>query len=215
MSKQFTGILAALSLLCAGAPAYASVVVDTGPGLSPSGLILRGEPDILDWTQSWWAGKFTLTEATTVSSVEAWMSVHTGGMMRSGIYKASAGLPSHSPLYSIDYMLDGACCGSAWRGAYDLSWSLAAGDYWLTFEPPLDSEFQGSLRMHPADPLPLYAMNIRGQWEYDPYGRDGRDTFGVRISAVPEPATWAMMIMGFGLTGAALRRARETEEQPA
>jgi len=27
-----------------------------------------------------------------------------------------------------------------------------------------------------------------------------------RIAAVPEPATWAMMIIGFGLTGAALRR---------
>jgi hypothetical protein len=27
-------------------------------------------------------------------------------------------------------------------------------------------------------------------------------------SAVPEPATWAMMIMGFGLAGAALRRSR-------
>lgn len=29
-------------------------------------------------------------------------------------------------------------------------------------------------------------------------------------SAVPEPATWAMMITGFGLAGSALRRRRET-----
>lgn len=28
------------------------------------------------------------------------------------------------------------------------------------------------------------------------------------VSAVPEPATWAMMILGFGLAGSALRRAR-------
>ena len=28
-------------------------------------------------------------------------------------------------------------------------------------------------------------------------------------SAVPEPATWAMMIVGFGLAGAAMRRRRE------
>ena len=27
-------------------------------------------------------------------------------------------------------------------------------------------------------------------------------------SAAPEPATWAMMITGFGLTGAAVRRRR-------
>ncbi len=30
----------------------------------------------------------------------------------------------------------------------------------------------------------------------------------VRVAAVPEPATWAMMIIGFGFTGAAMRRQR-------
>lgn len=30
--------------------------------------------------------------------------------------------------------------------------------------------------------------------------------FSLRISAVPEPSTWAMMIVGFGLLGASLRR---------
>lgn len=37
---------------------------------------------------------------------------------------------------------------------------------------------------------------------------DNHDDFVLRatITAVPEPATWAMMITGFGLTGAALRR---------
>lgn len=31
---------------------------------------------------------------------------------------------------------------------------------------------------------------------------------GVRISTVPEPATWLMMILGFGMTGFALKRRR-------
>jgi len=30
----------------------------------------------------------------------------------------------------------------------------------------------------------------------------------VRITAVPEPATWAMMILGFGAAGSVLRRRR-------
>jgi len=34
------------------------------------------------------------------------------------------------------------------------------------------------------------------------------DSIAAPISAVPEPATWAMMITGFGLMGAALRRRR-------
>jgi hypothetical protein len=40
------------------------------------------------------------------------------------------------------------------------------------------------------------------------YGQFATDT--VTITAVPEPATWAMMISGFGLAGAALRRRRAT-----
>ena len=35
-------------------------------------------------------------------------------------------------------------------------------------------------------------------------------TSGVHTAPVPEPATWALMIMGFGLTGAMLRRRRAT-----
>ena len=38
---------------------------------------------------------------------------------------------------------------------------------------------------------------------------------GTFDSAVPEPATWAMMIVGFGLIGAALRRERRSSPVPA
>ncbi|MEW5684470.1 MAG: PEPxxWA-CTERM sorting domain-containing protein, partial [Pseudomonadota bacterium] len=41
----------------------------------------------------------------------------------------------------------------------------------------------------------------------DPAGPNGRETFGAP-AAVPEPATWALMIGGFGLAGATLRRRR-------
>lgn len=35
---------------------------------------------------------------------------------------------------------------------------------------------------------------------------DNHDDMIIRVSVVPEPATWAMMIAGFGLVGAAVRR---------
>jgi hypothetical protein len=38
--------------------------------------------------------------------------------------------------------------------------------------------------------------------------RRGTATFNLAESAIPEPAAWGLMIMGFGLTGAALRRRR-------
>lgn len=37
---------------------------------------------------------------------------------------------------------------------------------------------------------------------------DNAGSFAVSVSAVPEPATWAMMLIGFGGLGAALRRSR-------
>lgn len=39
------------------------------------------------------------------------------------------------------------------------------------------------------------------------WGRLDPEAFSIRTS-VPEPATWAMFIVGFGGTGAALRRRR-------
>jgi hypothetical protein len=32
---------------------------------------------------------------------------------------------------------------------------------------------------------------------------------GIDVAAVPEPATWAMMIAGFGMVGFAMRRSRK------
>ncbi|MGH6998130.1 MAG: PEPxxWA-CTERM sorting domain-containing protein, partial [Phenylobacterium sp.] len=43
-----------------------------------------------------------------------------------------------------------------------------------------------------------------GNVTYQTYS--GVQTIASLSSAVPEPATWAMMIMGFGLVGSAVRR---------
>jgi PEP-CTERM motif len=49
--------------------------------------------------------------------------------------------------------------------------------------------------------------------------RTGGDGFGFDnlafSSAIPEPATWAMMILGFGLVGGSLRRTNNRQHQSA
>ena len=37
-------------------------------------------------------------------------------------------------------------------------------------------------------------------------GTTSRQLFGIAVAPVPEPATWAMMILGFGAVGYSLRR---------
>ncbi|GGD98290.1 hypothetical protein GCM10011529_00410 [Polymorphobacter glacialis] len=49
------------------------------------------------------------------------------------------------------------------------------------------------------------ANNIYVNWNGLAFNNDTIVTLGVN-AAVPEPATWAMMIAGFGLVGAAMRR---------
>ena len=39
---------------------------------------------------------------------------------------------------------------------------------------------------------------------------DGSDPGGTGGSLVPEPATWGMMVLGFGMTGLAVRRRRSS-----
>ena len=49
--------------------------------------------------------------------------------------------------------------------------------------------------------------NFRNDWDYD----DHRFVFDIKgLPAVPEPATWLMMISGFGLVGLSARRRRRT-----
>lgn len=59
--------------------------------------------------------------------------------------------------------------------------------------------------------------NFRGQaWAtgtlklfyWDSGGQDNSDSIRVNVTAVPEPSSWAMLIAGFGLVGAAARRRR-------
>lgn len=202
----------ALSLvlaLCVGEAAAADVLVDTGPGQTPSGLILAGDPDILDWSQSWWAGQFELTNAATLSGFDAWMRVGSGGALTVKVYDAAVGLPgAASELYSTTFNVEQG--GPSWYGTSGLAWSVGPGAYWLSIEPEATSSFRGSLQMHPSQPLPHYAMKIRNSWELDPWGREAADTFGIRVhgSAVPEPTTWLLLIAGFFGIGTALRRRR-------
>ena len=50
--------------------------------------------------------------------------------------------------------------------------------------------------------------NAASAFVRDNLSGQNRINFAFRIDAVPEPATWALMITGFGLVGATLRRRR-------
>lgn len=56
----------------------------------------------------------------------------------------------------------------------------------------------------------LHTINVVGTWDPQTGGSYGGQIDFAAAPAVPEPATWAMMIAGFGIAGFAMRRRRET-----
>jgi hypothetical protein len=77
----------------------------------------------------------------------------------------------------------------------------------VTWNDPVILNFTGGklkVTMNDADFNKGYYELKDGYW----YGADISANFELMSGAVPEPATWAMMITGFGMAGVALRRRR-------
>ena len=68
-------------------------------------------------------------------------------------------------------------------------------DFWLSIDNASHADHQYNNFMYTQ-------AGTQGFWQ--------TTAFGDLPSAVPEPATWAMMITGFGLAGTAIRRRRQT-----
>ena len=109
-----------------------------------------------------------------------------------------------------NYNVDFGMGYSLVRGAKDFTVSLSTDG--VTFAPVI----AGTLAKGAGLPLPAQVHALSGdaryvrldlvnnhgdQWQWTGLGE-------VRLGAVPEAATWAMMIMGFGLVGTAMRRRR-------
>ena len=201
----------ALSVICAIGlftfqPAYAAELVDTGPGPEgPTGWTL-------DPSQSL-AAEFVLRQDSTITSVEGWIaSILDGSLFTASIFSDGGNVPG-SVLFSSSFA-GGAPGTGQWQGAYGLSWNLAAGTYWVGFS---GQSGLGSMPNSSANPLGNEAFTLEGNW----VGFDNL-SIGARIrgnqgfnnpntGAVPEPSTWAMLILGFFGVGAAIRSARRKQ----
>jgi len=112
---------------------------------------------------------------------------------------------------SIDGGLNGnkGCNGNGAGICFDFTPNISTNTSNLTFDITATS---GIFNFDAAGP------HLKLAWTNDamvdkPVGDLGSDKIKfslVPTSAVPEPATWAMMIAGFGLAGAAIRRRRGT-----
>ena len=86
-----------------------------------------------------------------------------------------------------------------------ISWTAPAG-------APVDLGVNGGAIWGAAIGGPVSGVSTDAHWIWSATDPSGEAFFSTTISAVggavPEPSEWALMIMGFGLAGAALRRRR-------
>ena len=119
---------------------------------------------------------------------------------------AAVGLANVIMTFTFDSPVAAALAEFAWSRADDKAFTLSAYNSAgallerLSFnaaDPAYAKGFYGFQR----------ATNDISRFEVDGYyfGARNLSTYVAAVSAVPEPATWAMMIVGFGLAGTALR----------
>lgn len=182
-------------LVCAAAAmplmASAQVIVDTGPGLSlASGTLVDSRQSV--------AGKFTLANDATVGSVQGWFEGITPATVSAAIFSGD-NVPE-TLLYSDTFSRS----TNGWQGVSGEHWALNAGSYWVVFQ----SSGQNVMPFGAPNPLPAYAYTRDGNWL-----REDDIDAGVRIygaSPAPEPATWALMLGGFGVVGGVMRSRRKS-----
>lgn len=121
--------------------------------------------------------------------------------------------------YNLLYRSDGTVNG----GLHEV-YATATGFTGSTYRGYIEAFVHSSVDAFTAspnydDPLSPYTSAPGGSqfWFHYTYGGDQEilvynlgspSTVSVTVSGVPEPATWALMIFGFGLTGSVLRTAR-------
>lgn len=141
--------------------------------------------------------------AGSASPVTAALSIGSGSHAFMGTRSGSAralDLAGNGGTDALHYMVEDA--GAASTGLFYVSFDtlrdvLAAADY-RSF---------GTLALTAADNAKGYAQI--GGGGANSYAELSLQTISARTaSAVPEPATWAMMIAGFAVAGMAMRRAR-------
>jgi hypothetical protein len=216
--------------------AYALLLILQQPSISQAAFIVDTGPPELGgnaWSlasDQFLGGEFSVTSTWIVTGIRSWAAFGTERIgpnderpSATAVISASNGV-SFVPLndiYSTEFSLR-AGPGPGWTGPENLAWILEPGTYWITYQlRPGQFSAEGLLAYSPK---PLLRENIFGGESSSSFSwRSGKivgprglglawQIEGYLANSVPEPATWSVMLLGFGLIGTTIRLKRRREQ---
>jgi hypothetical protein len=200
MTRPTVYFAAALMAASLTAPASAVTLFDTGTPSAMGFGLGGGNGQQL-------AALVPLAQNSKVTSIQGYLDNALGPATVTISVYGNGPLPG-SEIFSGDFVM-GSPSAENWRGLFGLNLDLAAGNYWIGFSssgPGPRIGFDGT-----ANPALAQAYLNSGTgyaWTTSTLPRIGVRLLGTVASppAVPEPASWALLIAGFGLAGVAMRR---------
>ena len=217
MSRVNKALIAAIASVSLALPAHAAIIYDNGAPVTTDGN------ETTQWVQ---AEDFTLSGAATVGGAGVYIAGFGGigewdGNFTYFLFANSSGSPG-TVLQTGNVSVSPVDTGQAW----DLDGNIflfefdflspfnatAGTTYWLGIHASSDWDRDEIYWVNTGSNGTIPGHESNGgtfdNWDWTGpdhafYLTDGANT------AVPEPGTWAMMLLGFGAAGLALRRGRK------
>lgn len=179
-------------------PSAAATIVDTGAPHAGSMYNIGLDENTFQ------SGKFT-TAAATITDVQGFIGGQVAGF-DVVLYSDGGSIPK-AQLFRTGVTSTGF---EEFQGASNLNWKVTAGSYWVAFEP-IGSNTVSALFGYMSVESTPHPLSSYAYSQYGIYHNYTGYNVGVRVLGnfgVPEPASWVLMIGGFGMVGVSARRRR-------
>lgn len=151
-------------------------------------------------------GQFTLDQGYTITDIEGYMKGSTGSLtavIYDNLFWPPEFIVAHPGYLLFEQRVTPGSTNAGWYGASGLDWHLDAGTYWAVFEIFYwnGNNFYGEMPNGAPNDLTNEVFRDRNsQWTNNDLGL-GIRLYGIPDNTVPipEPETYAMLIVGLGL----------------